>query len=287
MKSIILVIKGFIMGIANIIPGVSGGTLALTLGIYEDFINAISHFFADFKKNIKFLIPVFIGMGLSLATMSNVISYSLKNFPLPTALFFMGLVIGGIPMLVGKVKKTKDIKKVSSYIIALLTFGLVMMLTFSNELFGNGLGLVDLNNLTVLGYVVLFLVGIVAAATMVIPGISGSLVLMLLGYYEPVVDTIKDLTHFNNIGSNLIICVVFGLGVLIGLVLVAKLLEWLFKKYEAKTYFGVIGFILASVIAIPVSVLREVPFGFDIILEIIALVLFMGGYIIGNKLGEK
>ncbi len=287
MNSLVLVIKGFIMGIANIIPGVSGGTLALTLGIYEDFINAISHFFSDFKKNVKFLIPVVIGMGLSIVTMSNVISYGLENYPIPTELFFMGLVVGGIPMLVGKVKDKKEKKQVSSYIIAFLTFGLVMVLAFSDEIFGNGLGEVALANLDFIGYVVLFLVGIVAAATMVIPGVSGSLVLMLLGYYKPVVDTIKELTHFKNIGHNFIICVAFGLGVVIGIVVIAKIIEWLLKKYETKTYFGVIGFILASVIAIPVSVMHEVEISVDIVQSIIGLALIVVGYIIGNKLGEK
>ena len=117
MKNIILAIKGFIMGIANIIPGVSGGTLALTLGIYEDFIGAISHFFSNFKKNLKFLLPIAIGMGLSILTMSNVISASFENFPIPTTLFFMGLVIGGIPMLLSRVKEGKEKKQVSSYVI--------------------------------------------------------------------------------------------------------------------------------------------------------------------------
>ena len=108
MKNIILAVKGFIMGIANIIPGVSGGTLALTLGIYEEFIGAISHFFSDFKNNLKFLLPIGIGMGLSILTMSNVISASFENFPIPTTLFFMGLVIGGIPMLTRRVKEGKE-----------------------------------------------------------------------------------------------------------------------------------------------------------------------------------
>lgn len=275
------------MGIANIIPGVSGGTLALTLGIYEDFINAISHFFSDFKKNIKFLVPVFIGMGLSIVTMSNFISYAFDHFPIPTTLFFMGLVVGGIPMLTNKVKGGNDKKKVSSYIIMILTFASVMVLAFSNEIFGSGLGEVNLANIDITGYILLFLVGIVAAATMVIPGVSGSLVLMLLGYYKPVVDTIKELTHFNNIGHNLMICIVLGLGIVIGIVAIAKIIEWLLKKYETKTYFGVLGFIIASVIAIPVSVMHEVTISFDIVQGIIGIVFIVLGYIIGNKLGEK
>ena len=100
--NLVLVVKGFIMGIANIIPGVSGGTLALILGIYEDFIGAISHFFSNFKKNICFLAPIAIGILLAIASLSRVIDYSYKHYPIPTSLLFVGLVIGGIPMLYSK-----------------------------------------------------------------------------------------------------------------------------------------------------------------------------------------
>ena len=215
MKNIMLVIKGFIMGLANIIPGVSGGTLALTLGIYEKFINAISHFMKDIKENLKFLIPVVIGMGLSILVGSNVVSAAFEKFPVPTTLFFMGLVLGGIPMIMGKIKEAikKDKKKkikqnyTVNFGIMIVTFIFVMVLAFSEEIFGTGLGNVNLNNVNAIGYFVLFLVGLVAAATMVIPGVSGSLVLMLLGYYLPVVNTIKELTHFKNIGHNMLICI--------------------------------------------------------------------------------
>lgn len=293
MKRVMLIIKGFVMGIANIIPGVSGGTLALTMGIYEDFISAISHFLKDLKKNISFLLPIFIGIGLSLLTMSNVISKAFDKYPVPTTFFFMGLVLGGIPLLLEKVKpkKTKSKKKQkldkSNYVIMALTFALVMVLAFSEEIFGSGLGDVNLNNISLWGYTLLFLVGVIAAATMVIPGVSGSLVLMLLGYYLPVVNTIKDLTHFKNIGHDLLVLIPFGIGVLVGIVLIAKLIEFLLKKYERKTYFGVLGFIFASVIAIPVSVYHEVGLEYTLIEGIIAVVLMVIGYIIGNKLGEK
>ena len=288
MKKLMLVIKGFIMGIGNIIPGVSGGTLALTLGIYEDFIEAISHFFKNLKKNLNFLIPIFIGIGLSLLTMSNVISISFEHYPVPTAFFFMGLVIGGIPMLANTVKKSKERKQASSYIIALLTFSLVLVLAFSDQLFGSGLSDVTLKNMDLTGYILLFLVGIVAAATMVIPGVSGSLVLMLLGYYLPVVNTIKDLTHFKNLTDNILILIPFGIGVLIGIVLIAKVIEWLFKKYKTKTMFGVLGFIIASIIAIPVSVYNEYgSLSYSLPEGIIAVILLVVGYLIGEKLGEK
>lgn len=288
MKSIILMIKGFIMGIANIIPGVSGGTLALTLGIYEQFIGAISHLLSNLKENIKFLLPVFIGMGISILTMSGVITTSFEHYPIPTTMFFMGLVIGGIPMLVKKVVGTKESKETSSYLIVLLTFALVIILAFSKELFGNGLGDANLENLSIFNYIWLSIVGIITAATMVIPGISGSLVLMLLGYYFPIITVIKELAHFENILSNIFVAGFFGIGVVIGIVLVAKLIEWLLAKYEVKTYFGVIGFIIASVLAMPVSVYHEVgSITFNLSQVLIGIFFLLIGGLIGYKLGEK
>ena len=288
MKNIILVIKGFIMGIANVIPGVSGGTLALTLGIYEGFIGAISHLFSNLKANVKFLLPIFIGMGLSILTMSNVISSCFDNYPIPTTLFFMGLVIGGVPMLLKRVKGSSETKQISSYVIMALTFALVMVLAFSEEIFGGTLGNASFDNLSVLGYLWLTVVGIIAAATMVIPGVSGSLVLMLLGYYLPIINVIKEITRFENLFPNVLVAGFFGVGVIIGIVLVAKLIEWLLAKYEKKTYFGVIGFIIASIIAIPVSVYHEVGnIVFSTPQVLIGIIFLVIGGIVGYMLGEK
>ena len=285
---IVILIKGFVMGIANIIPGVSGGTLALTLGIYENLIHSITHFFSDLKSNLKFLIPLAIGLGLSVVSMSSVISKSFEVFPIPTIMFFMGLVIGGLPLLFNKVKNTDELHDVSSYVIMLITFLIVMLLLFSDKIFGSGLGDVNLANMNIWGYIILLIVGMVAAATMVIPGVSGSLVLMLLGYYFPVLNTIKDLTKFQNIGNNILILAFFGVGVLVGIILIAKLIEFLLKKYEIKTYFGVIGFILASIIAIPISVNNEIGgIVFTIPSFLVGILLLIVGLVVGYKLGEK
>lgn len=285
-KNILLVIKGFIMGIANIIPGVSGGTLALILGIYEDFIGAISHFFSNLKKNICFLIPIAIGMLLAIASLSRVIDYSYKHFPIPTSLFFVGLVLGGIPMLVGKVRGKKEVNQASSYVIFALTFLLVMVMACSDFIFGEGLK-VSFANMGLVQYLLLFIVGVVAAATMVIPGVSGSLVLMLLGYYYPVLTVIKECTKLQNLGSNIIILGVFGVGVLLGIVLISKLIEFLFQKYETKTYFGVLGFIIASVLAIPISTLLSIKVTFSVIQILIGIVFLVIGSIISYKLGGE
>ena len=287
MKSLILYIKGFFMGIANIIPGVSGGTIAIILGIYEEFISAISHLFENFKKNLLFLIPVVLGMGSAIVILSGVIKYSYDNFPFPTMLFFVGLVLGGIPLLLKNVKGKKESKKISNYVILFLTFALVIVMTLSDFIFGT-MSDVSLVNMNPVGYVLLFIVGIIAAATMVIPGISGSLVLMLLGYYYPVVSTINDLVKFNNIFSNVVVLGVFGIGVVIGIVLISKLLEMLFKKYKVKTYFGVLGFIFASVISIPLSTFIENDsIVIDVQGAIIGMLMLFIGTIISYKLGDR
>ena len=123
---------------------------------------------------------------------------------------------------------------------------------------------------------------------MVIPGVSGSLVLMLLGYYLPIIGVIKDLTKFSNLVSNLLITGVFGIGVLVGIVLIAKLIEFLLSKYEKKTYFGVLGFIIASVAAIPISVNNELGnIVFSVPQVLIGIIFLALGVIIGYKLGEK
>ena len=287
MKYIILAIKGFMMGIANIIPGVSGGTIAIILGIYEELINRVSNITKNFVDNLKFIIPIGIGIGASIAIMSGLIKYSYNNFPLPTMMFFVGLVLGGIPMIVNKVKGKKGSKNVSNYIIALITFSIVIFMSLSDLIFKTNTT-VSFANMGIISYILLFLVGVVAAGTMVIPGISGSLVLMLLGYYYPVIDTIHSFVKFDNIIGNGIVLGVFGLGVLIGIVIIAKILELLFKKYKIKTYFGVLGFILASVIAIPISTVLELGnIPLNIPLVAVSVITLIFGIIISYKLGER
>ncbi|MBQ8892655.1 MAG: DUF368 domain-containing protein [Bacilli bacterium] len=241
---ILLIIKGMIIGLANVIPGVSGGTLMITLGIYEQVIDTISHFFKNFKKNLKFIIPLGIGVVLSLLVFSKIIGISLDKYPFATTLFFLGLIIGGLPIIVRNLNKNKDSKKVSNYIIAFLSFAFIILFAMLKS--GSDINL----NVSFLGLVLLFIVGVVAAGTMVIPGISGSFVLMLLGYYKPIIDTVRNITDFSLIGHNIIILGSFGIGVLVGIIGVAKLIELLLKKFETKTYYAVFGFVLASCIAI-------------------------------------
>lgn len=274
---IILLIKGALFGIANIIPGVSGGTLALTMGVYEDLIGAISHFFKDVKKSLKFLLVFGLGAALSILLMSKVISFCLDKYPFPTTLFFVGLIVGGVPLLTRKVRKNKV--KPLNLLLFLVTFGIVIAMAFMQE----GNNVVSLATVSPWMMFILFLVGMIAAATMVIPGVSGSFVLMLLGFYKPIVNTVSKLTDFQQFGHNLIILVPFGIGVLLGIILIAKLIEFLFNKYELSTYYAILGFLVASILTLCATLFQV---SFSNIEVVIGIVLFVVASIIGYKLGD-
>lgn len=274
-ETIILGIKGFIIGVANIIPGVSGGTLAITLGIYEKLISVISHFFKNIKENLKFIIPIGIGAVLSILLLSKVINFCLDKYTLATILFFIGLILGGIPLLHKKIKG--NYQNISNIIIFLLAFSLVIVLSILR-----GEGKVSFEELDILGYIKLVLIGIVAAATMIIPGVSGSFVLMLLGYYKPIIDTISSLTKFSDLGQNILILLPFGIGIIIGIVVISKILEYLFKKFEIKTYFGVLGFVMASII----TIFMGSSITFSVLQLLIGLILLGIGFVTSYKLGK-
>lgn len=277
-KNIILMIKGFVFGIANIIPGVSGGTLAMTMGIYEDMINSISHIFKDLKKNILFLLPIGVGAVISILLMSKLINSCLENYPFPTTLFFIGLILGGIPLIARKVKDKE--KKPVNFLFFLITFSLVAVMAFMGE----GDFSVSLNNPSILMYFLLFLVGMVAAATMVIPGVSGSFVLMLIGFYKPIVKVVSDLTNIDHMIPNLLILIPFGIGVVVGIILVAKSIEFLFKRFETTTYYAILGFVFASFIGLVKSI---VGVDITIIQLLIGIILFLVASVIGYKLGDE
>ena len=275
MNYMFLVIKGFFLGLANIIPGVSGGTIAIVMGIYEKLLNVINNFFKDIKKNIMFLVPIGVGAVIAIISLGKVISYSLDNYALITILFFVGLILGGIPILY---KEVKGKEKVSNGIFLFISYILVIILSFGFTSNNQGVSFINMN---VMDYIKIFLVGVVAAATMIIPGISGSMVLLLLGYYEPIVEVVSNLTDFSDLWYNMSILIPLGLGVILGVWLVAKLITWLFEKFKTKTYFAIIGFVLASVV---VMFGKNSNLNFDIVNIIGGIALFIIGLIISYKL---
>jgi len=197
---LILFIKGIVLGVAFIIPGVSGGTLAVLLGIYEELIEAASNFytgFNNFKKYFMYLLPIGFGVVVSIGLCAKIIKIGLEKAPIVTILIFLGMILGGIPKLFKTAGKRPGIKECSFMLVGIVV--LLLMLIFDK-----GAGNVSFNNMGVMSYALLFLVGMIASATMVVPGISGSFTLMLIGYYEPILNVVNELTSLKNLTSNLL-----------------------------------------------------------------------------------
>lgn len=280
-EKLILFIKGIVLGVAFVIPGVSGGTLAVLMGIYEELIEAASNFYksiADFKKYIMYLLPIGLGIIFSVAVFAKLIKFGLDKAPIITILIFLGMIIGGIPALVRNVKGTKTNLKD----MTLMLVGLIIVI--SMLIFHKSNSNVVLTNMSITGYITLFLVGAIAAVTMVVPGISGSFTLMLIGYYEPILNLVNDITSFKNLGPNLILIFTFMLGVFIGIIFISKIIEWCLKHYKRETYYAIIGFVLSSII----SVIYEVSkFPFNLTHLIIGIVLLVINTVLVYKVFDE
>ncbi len=244
---LILLIKGFIIGIAFIIPGVSGGTLAIYLGVYDKLLYAITHIFKEFKKSFLFLLPIFIGLFASIVLLAKLLGWLISFNSVITLAFFIGLLLGGIPSLYQKIKGNRlSIYSILSFVIA---FSAVMLLLVG-KLY-NSSNTIDHFDFKVWTYLFILLIGVLSAATMVVPGISGSALLITLGVYTAIVtDVVGNILDFTVLGYNLQVLIPFGIGAVIGIFLISKFIEVVIKKYVVQTYSAIIGFIIASAIVI-------------------------------------
>lgn len=253
MNYIIDILKGIVIGIANIIPGVSGGTMMVSMGIYDKIISSVTGMLKHLRESIMTLLPYGIGMVIGIVGPAFLIKYLFANFAFATSMAFIGLILGGIPIIVKRISGKRLCPR--NIIAFLIMFIFIIGLKFVG---GSG-SEVSLDVITPILLIELFFVGVIAAATMVIPGVSGSMVLMLLGFYNPVLTAITDcvsaLTAFDIavLIHNVEILAPFGIGVVIGIFAVAKLIELLIKKQEAMTFSGILGLIIAS----PIVVLME------------------------------
>ncbi len=244
---LILLLKGFIIGIAFIIPGVSGGTLAIYLGIYDKLLHSIGNVFKEFKKSITFLIPVFLGIAISIVALAKVLGYFIEKNSFITLCFFIGLIIGGIPHLYKEVAHKKvGVSSIVSFVIAfaMVVFLMVFKLQYNHA----GISSFEMNVMNIL---LLVLLGMVASTTMIIPGISGSALLMVLGFYTAIVtNVVGNILDFSNLAYHLYVIIPFGIGAAIGIIVFSRVIEFSLRKYKNQTYYAIIGFILASIIVI-------------------------------------
>lgn len=241
MRFLLDFIKGIAIGIANVIPGFSGGTMAIVMHVYDRLIGGLSDFFSHPIKVIKDLWALAIGLVVGIVIAVFGITLLLQKLPLPTMMLFVGLIIGTIPNIF---KETKGVNKINAlWMIPAIV--LIVALPFIST------GDVS-SNLSFWKILVISLIGVVAALTMIIPGVSGSLTLMALGFYTLIMTSVKEVMegflHFNfkGMGDSFFITLSFGIGVVLGIVFTSKLIKYLLSKYKGAIYFIILGLLIAS-----------------------------------------
>ena len=266
MKTIILFIKGLLIGIGKIIPGVSGAVLAIILKVYDEGINSIVNFFSNPKKNILFLSNIGLGILIGIILFSNIINYTLNNYYVITMLFFIGLINGGIPSILKEVDK----KNYKYTLIIIIIFTIISVLNINNNY-------VLKNNF--IDYIIFFLGGVIEVCGTVIPGLSSTALLLVLGIYNIIIESISDLT---NLIINYKVLLPFALGIISSLFFISKGISLALNKYKKKTYCIILGLILSSII---ILIIKTFSYPVKIIELIIGLIFMFIGIIISSILG--
>ena len=245
-EKIILLFKGFIIGGTMLVPGVSGGSMAMILGIYKDLISAVSNFFYQIKKNFLFLLIFSLGALFGMLLFSKSILTLLENYRMPVTYFFIGAVLGGIPTIT----KACGLKRfnLSSVTHILTGVVIVLSLTLIPE------GLFDPSNVSSFsGSLILLIAGFFSAIALILPGISISFVLLVLGMYEEIINAINEF--------NFPFLFIIAMGMLLGVILTTKILEHAMENYASATYLIILGFILGSILPI----FPGAPMGMEVI----------------------
>lgn len=257
--------KGVAISISQIVPGVSGGTIAIILGIYDDLIHAINNILKDFKNQYKILLQVGLGAIVGIFLFSNIITTIIDKYNIEMGYLFTGIILGGVPIIY---KKAVEDNKGKSNILYLI-LGIIIVLIMSGNYEDKSS---IINQITVINFIWLFVGGIVVAIALILPGISGSFVLLILGLYNTTMEAVAKM--------NFSIIIPIGLGVIVGTLLTARGIEKLLKKYPSQTYMLILGFILGSVV--------EIFPGFtEIGREIISIVLLISGFFTIHKISKN
>lgn len=258
-------IYGVIISISQIVPGISGGSIAMILGIYDKLIHAVNNIVKDFKNQYKILFRVGLGAIVGIFLFSNIFKTLLEKYPIPLGYMFIGIILGGAPLMF---KKATSKKSFSQRSLVYLVIGFVIVLLMSGDYNGYSDAIVSL---TPFIFMWLFVGGVVIAIALILPGISGSFMLLILGLYNTVITAITDF--------NIPILIPIALGGIVGTVLSARLIEMLLNKYPEQTYMIIFGFISGSIFGV-------FP-GFDGINSLIGIVLGIVGFIVTSYISKE
>ena len=242
--------RGFCMALADSVPGVSGGTIAFILGFYDKFINSLDDLaFGDIEKKKKaffFLIKLAIGWVIGMILAVLVLTNLFESHIYQVSSVFIGFILFSIPLIV---KEEKESLKGKYYNIIFMIIGIliVALITYFNPISGES-NVVDISNLNFGLALYIFVAAMIAISAMVLPGISGSTLLLIFGLYIPIISAIKEFLHLNF--SYLPALIVFGFGVIFGIILVIRLIKIALKKYRSQSIYCILGLMIGSIYAI-------------------------------------
>ncbi|KIL48709.1 DUF368 domain-containing protein [Jeotgalibacillus campisalis] len=232
------ILRGMAMGTSDVIPGVSGGTIAVLMGIYDQFINAISGITTrEWKKHVPFLLMIGLGMATAILSLSHVVEWLLVYYPQPTNFFFIGLIGGILPYLI---REAKDMGPFKGKHIGILLIGAVLVASMAFLKPVEDGALLDTAVLSTL--VLLFFSGAVASMAMLLPGISGSFILLIIGVYPTVLNSITQL--------NIPVILVVGAGIATGFILSSKGIRYLLNRFPLLMYSLIIGLVFGSLFVV-------------------------------------
>jgi len=286
-KKIVLdFVYGIIFGITQTVPGVSGGTIAIMLGFYEELLDSINNITKDMKRCLKFLMPLMMGIGVGIVAFSSVISHLLIYHFFVAMAFFIGMIVGIMPPIYGKIGAI-DGKKIA--LIVLPAVVLIVMAFISTDDVVNPTEVVAGIDAPYMFYI--FLGGMITAAGLIIPGVSGTFFLLMMGIYPVATYSIgsmrfllEDVTNIPLIVSILQVLAPLGIGVIIGGLLTARLIDNLLKNYSETVYSIIFGLMIGSVVALAMDLMPIEESGGTVALAIGALVVGFGiSFVIGKK----
>lgn len=281
-------LKGICIGIANVIPGFSGGAMAVMVKIYDLFVYAFANIFNDFKNVVKKCWSLFLGILVGILLALVTIVKLLEVIPFITIMFFVGLIIGSIPSIYNKTKGSKvKIVDIVCFILAIAIMVILPFIKTDNDISNS-------YNFSI--YIIMFLMGVICSAAMVIPGVSGSLVLMAFGYYAFFMNTfialLVNLFNFSltNYWSMFFIIFCFIIGCVVGIVFISKLISKLLEKHSKTVYFTILGLLIASIFSVIYSTVNEYTITLNvptIIFSIFSSSLGIGLVFIGEYFSKK
>lgn len=281
MNYIMNAIRGFCMALADSVPGVSGGTIAFILGIYDKFIMSLNDVIYGNKKEkreaIFFLLKLGIGWVIGMILAVLILSNLFQTQIYKVSSVFIGLIIFSIPLII-KTEKEFLKGKYRNLIFTVIGIAIVALITYFNPIAGQE-NVVDISHLNFGLGIYIFVVAMVAISAMVLPGISGSTLLLIFGLYIPIISAIKSVLTLNF--TYLPSLIVFAFGVLAGIILVIKLIKIALEKYRSQTIYCIIGLMIGSIYAIvmgPTTLeIPQAPMGFS---EFNILFFVIGGIIV-------